>query len=85
MFPVPDVPKPTLEVDDQSKVMPEVGLEKLMAVAEAVLQYTALETLFTLGEGLTVTVNVLVAPTQVLAMGVTDTVAVTAASLSMVV
>lgn len=38
IFPVPEVPKPTLALLDQVNVAPDVGLEKLMAAPGAPLQ-----------------------------------------------
>ena len=66
-------------------MVPEVGLEKVIAGAEFVLQNTAFATAFTLGEGLTVIVNVRAGPVQVFAVGITVTVPVATASPSTVV
>jgi hypothetical protein len=85
MLPVPIVLKPTFAEDVQAKVVPVVGLPKLIAGAILPLQNVALVMALTLGEGLTVTVKVLGVPTQVLAVGVTDTVVLLVASLSTVV
>lgn len=58
IFPEPDVPKPILVEEVQSKVAPAEGLEKVMVEADASSQYVTLDTWLTVElVGLTVTVN----------------------------
>ena len=80
MFPLPLVPKPTFAVLVQAKVVPATGPLKLIAAPAAPLQYGPwLLTAVTVDVGFTVTVNVPGVPAQPLAVGVTVTVATTAA------
>ena len=80
MLPLPLVPKPTFAVLVHANVVPATGPLKLIAVPAAPLQYGPwLLTAVTVGSGFTVTVNVLAVPAHPLAVGVTVTVATTAA------
>jgi hypothetical protein len=77
ILPVPLVPKPTLADDVHANVAPPVGLLKLKPAPDTPLQRLTLVTAFTVGAGLTVTLNVMVGPVQPLAVAVTETVATT--------
>ena len=71
-FPVPDAPNPIAVFEFvHPKVAPVVGLVKLLAETVAPAQTVIFETAFTVGDGLTVIVNVSGVPEQPLALGVT--------------
>jgi len=56
IFPVPLVPKPTLTVDVQEKIVPVTGPVKFIALPEFPLQCVLLEMPLTVAVGLTVMV-----------------------------
>lgn len=68
---VPLVPKPTLAVEDQVKVVPLTAPLKLMAAPDSPLQWVLFDMLLTVGVGLTVTSTVKEAPLHPPAVGVT--------------
>lgn len=81
ILPVPAIPKPTLVGVDQLNVVLGVALVNEIAFPFSPAQRVMSAVLLTTGLGFTVMVNVLAVPSQVLAVGMTLTVAVVAAAV----
>jgi hypothetical protein len=84
IFPEPATPNPTFVGLDQLKFVLGVSAEKVMGEPAAPAQRVILGRALTAGVGLTVTVKLPAGPTQLLAVGVTVTVAVVAVVIGLV-
>ena len=84
IFPVPATPKPTLVGVDQLNVVLGVALVNAIAFPFSPAHRAISAMLLTTGLGFTVMVNVLAVPSQVLAVGITLTVAVVAVATGFV-